>query len=135
MTWASQRRIIRISDLRLEKQAGDAVLSARIEATPLGWRNQRLWIRMPADLAPGEARGDPFIAGLLIGAMAARCGLVVDAALSPSLAANLEAAQAMLVAHNDGNAWARLHRIRIASRSSREPARRRRGRPRRWPSA
>lgn len=103
--------------------AGDAVLSAQIDAAPLGWRNRRLWIRMPADLAPGEAHGDPFVTGLLIGAMAARCGLVIDAALSPSLADNLEAAQAMLVARNDGNAWARLHRIRIASRSSREPGR------------
>ena len=121
----SPRRAIAISDLRLDQACGDAVLSARIDARALGWRDRRLWVRMPADLAPAQPHGDPFVAGLLIGAMAARCGLVVEGPVSPSLARNLDAAQAMLVERNSGNAWTRLHRIRVEALASDTPPRNR----------
>ena len=74
------------------------VLSARLEAGGLGWRGGRLWLRLPADLAPPRPHGDAFAAGVLMPAMVAGLDVIVEGPVSPSLAANVTRMQELLVA-------------------------------------
>lgn len=112
---------IRLDDLRIERGVDTAVLSARVNAARLGWRNERLWLRMPGDLAPAHAHGDPFAAGLLHTAMAAGHDLVVDGPVSASLAANLSRMQAYLLDWNWWNPWAVLKPVRLEAASDHAP--------------
>jgi hypothetical protein len=90
----------------------------------MGWRNERLWFRMPSGLAPGDPHGDPFVAGMILPAMAAGLDLVVHGPLSPPLAVNLERLQDLLLSCNWRNPWTRrLRRIQVRAATAREPAR------------
>lgn len=114
---------IRIGDLVLMRTGAVAELSARIDSRAMGWRNERLWFRMPADRAPVDPHGDPFVAALILPAMAAGLDLVLDGPLSPSLARSLEKLQALLLSWNWRNPWTRrLRSISLrAARSEEAP--------------
>jgi hypothetical protein len=112
---------IRISDLAMARAAGGFELSARIDSRAMGWRSERLWFRMPADVAPADPHGDPFVTALLLPAMAAGLDLLLDGPLSPSLAANLEKMQVLLLSWNWRNPWTRRLRA-IQVRAARAEA-------------
>ena len=105
--------MIRIRDLATRRTGGEAEVSARVDSRAMGWRNERLWFRMPAELAPDDAHGDPFFVALLLPAMAAGLDIVLDGPLSPSLGANLERLQSLLLSWNWRNPWTR--RLRAIS--------------------
>lgn len=114
---------IRIRDLAVSRAGGGAEISARVDARAMGWCNERLWFRMPADLAANDPQGDPFVAALLLPAMAAGLDLALDGPLSPSLATNLEKLQALLLSWNWRNPWTRrLRKIQVrAARAEEAP--------------
>src|SRR5690606_14267161 len=108
------------------RAGGGAELSARIDARTMGWRNERLWFRMPADVSPDAPHGDAFVAALILPAMAAGLDLVLDGPLSLSLASRLEALQGLLLRWNWRNPWTRrLRRIHIRAASAEEVPHRR----------
>jgi hypothetical protein len=112
---------IRISDLVLTHARGGAEVSARIDARAMGWRNERLWFRMPAGFAADDPHGDPFVAAMILPAMAAGLDLALDGPLSPSLATNLERLQALLLSWNWRNPWTRrLRRIQVRAARAEE---------------
>ena len=98
------------------------VLSARLEAGGLGWRGGRLWLRLPADLAPPRPHGDAFAAGVLMPAMAAGLDVIVEGPVSPSLAANVTRMQELLVASNSRNPWTRVRRVSVEGTPDEAPA-------------
>jgi hypothetical protein len=103
-----------VADLRIAAAGDMTEVSARIDASAIGWRGKRVWFRMPAAVAPTTPHGDAFVVALLLPAMASGATLTIDAPVSSTLLRNLEEAQHLLLAWNARNPWTRLHRVAIA---------------------
>lgn len=107
------RSRLTVTDLHVARRGEWSELSGRVTCRRLGWRQRRLWFRLPLASAPTVPHGDPFAVGLLLPAMAARTDLRIDGPLSPSLLENLDRAQRLLTAWNPRNPWSRLAEIDV----------------------
>ncbi|MBZ5589299.1 MAG: hypothetical protein LAO05_12125 [Acidobacteriia bacterium] len=86
-----------------------AEVCGTIRSRRSGVKGFRLRYRVPAEFATSlQATGDPFLAALLLPAMAVGEDLTVEGPVSPSLLRNLETAQELLLGWNPRNPWCRL---------------------------
>jgi hypothetical protein len=73
-----------VTDIRLDETADGAVLSCRLHGAPE--LPPEVWFRFPGPLAPHiAARGDPFLAAVLLLAMRRGGRLVIEGGVSPAL--------------------------------------------------